>query len=453
MRAKLNKVEGGPFYLFRSPRSGTVTGLPTVNSNYGNWGSTLNGFLSVAHNADGSLKNGNYLYLPTAWDAAWITAKAAIASQRINVVGIGDSITAGQGSSDIMIDSWWARLRAAILAANSNGLGGDHYGLLYSVVGLSTATPPIAINGVFNTDWVWYNSSFNRSAFNLNARTPYISCTPPYNVVGFDILYLDFAAGTWTYNVDGGSNTTVTTTGAGVLNNSIVKKIAIAGLTVGSHTLNINSSASSYSCAILGVTAYKASTGLCFANMGMSGMGLVAGLGDSTNSLVDTSLSPADRLALYQGYQGTTASPASLTGLGFPAQPDLAIIAFGVNDAIQSVSKADFKNALLRLVWSLRFGKSDACSIVIVAMWCSDGTAASSTAVTNTDFGSAGTTAYRDLKQAMLEVAQTNNCAFVDVHGLFGRKPVTNVWVTSTSDIHPTPVGHLKIANILSAIV
>jgi lysophospholipase L1-like esterase len=158
-------------------------------------------------------------------------------------------------------------------------------------------------------------------------------------------------------------------------------------------------------------------------------------------------------LALYQGYQGTTAAPAQLSGLGFPAQPDLAIVALGVNDASNSVAKTTFRDALDRLVWSLRYGKSDACSIIIVAQYTADGTLTTATSVANSDYTAGVTTAYRDIKAAMIEVAQAHTCALVDVHGAFGRKPVTNGWITSVSDIHPTTAGIIKTANLLNAIV
>jgi lysophospholipase L1-like esterase len=399
--------------------------------------------------------SGQFLSLPVGWDTAWKAAKTLIGSQRVNVVAIGDSITAGQNSTDIMLDSWFAKFRAAMLAQYNNALGGDHYGLLYAASqGLSTATPPLVTSGVNSTDWTAFYCGFNRGLFaGQTTLTPYIACTPPYNVVGFDILYIDYAAGTWTWNIDGAANTTVTTTGPGTSAGAIVKKTSIAGLASAAHTLNINtSSVGVNTCNILGVTGYASTTGLCFANMGWTGMGLFTGQ-NTNNSLADTGKFPPDRLALYQGYQGTTVAPSQLSGLGFPSQPDLAIISFGVNDANQSVTRANFRDALDRLVYSLRYGKADACSIIICAQYTADGNAASATVVTNEDYTSAGVTSYRDIKAAMIEVAAAQNCAFVDVHGAFGRKPVANGWIHNATDIHPSVAGYLKIANLLGSII
>ena len=180
-------------------------------------------------------------------------------------------------------------------------------------------------------------------------------------------------------------------------------------------------------------------------------MGLVTGQ-SANNALSDTGKFPVDRRSLYQGYQGTTATPTFLTGLGFPTQPDLAIIALGVN-ANQSVSKANFRDALVALVGSLRYGKSDACSIVIMPCYTADGQIASSTAVTNQDYTASAAAAYRDIKAAMLEVAQTYECAYVDIHQLFGRTPVANGWITSATNIHPTVAGYSKMANLLKSIL
>jgi hypothetical protein len=398
--------------------------------------------------------SGPYYYLPTDWDAAWKAAKSAVGSQRISVVGIGDSDTAGEGASDIVTTAWWPRLRSALLSANGNRLGGDHFGVLYTpAVNLPKSSTPLTMGGTINTDWTAYYNSFNNVIFNNNAQTPLWTCAPAYNVVGFDILYQDFQAGSWTYNVDGGSNTTVTVTNNGTYATAQVKKISITGLTSGLHTLHINSSSTTNSCTILGITAYASTSGICFANNGWQGLGLVNG-DVYNNALLDTSLTPVDRLAMYQGYTGIPSAPTALSGLGFPAQPDLAIVALGINDAIASVSRADFRNGLERLIWSLRYGKNDACSIIIVAMYCPDGTLTnSSTTVANMDYTNAAYVAYRDIKAAMLECAQANNCAFVDVHSAFGRQPIANGWVTSASNLHPTDAGHLKIATLLGALV
>ena len=392
-----------------------------------------------------------FLSLPAGWDTAWKAAKANAGSQRVNVVGIGDSILAGQNATDILIDSAWARLRASLLAANGNALGGDHYGLLYSALyGMPTATYPLTVNA----SATGFYCGFNYAAFSSGANVSgFVTCTPPYAVTGFDILYLDYATGSWTYTVDGGSNTTVNTTGPGNAAGATVKKVSITGLALGTHTLTINGNTSGgNTCNILGVTAYAASSGLCFANMGWAGMGLVTGQ-SANNALSDTGKFPPDRLALYQGYQGTTAAPTSLSGLGFPAQPDLAIIALGVNDANQGVSRANFRDALERLVWSLRYGKNDACSVAIVAMYTTDGTLATATSVANQDYTNNVAPAYRDVCAAMVEVAQTQGCAYVDVHGLFGRQPFTNGWIHAANDIHPTPAGYQKIANLLASIL
>lgn len=394
-----------------------------------------------------------YYYLPGNWASAWIAAKAVSVSQKVNVVGIGDSITAGTGSSNILTTSWWALLRSAILTANGNKLGGDHYSTIYgpASIGLNPSGSPLTINGVLATDFDWNYLAYNSAISNLVAKTPLVSLTPSYNVVGFDIVHLDLTPGSWTYNVDGGSNTTVNTTGDSTAANSQVKKVSITGLTAGSHTLNINSFSASYRCNIIGITAYAANAGICFANMGEPGQGLANGYGGN-NNLTGTSSDPPDRLALYQGYTGTTASPSALSGFGFPAQPDLAIISFGVNDSYNGTTRTQMRDSLDRLVWSLRYGKNDACSIIICAMWAPDGTGATSTTITDNDYGG-GAYPYRDLRAAMIEVAQAEGCAYVDVHGMMGRFGVTNGWITSTSNLHPTNAGHTKIANLLSAIM
>ena len=403
--------------------------------------------------AQTSIALGPYLYLPSGWDTAWKTAKAAIGSQRAYITGIGDSIMSGQGSSNILTTSWWALMRSAILAANGNQLGGDLFGMNYTPMGYNPPGSPLTLYGVQNTDYYWAYAAFSWALFsNSTVKIPLISCTTSYPVTGFDIIYIDYVPGVWTYNIDGGSNTTVTCTGNGAFANSIVKKVSITGLTSGVHTLNINSPDTNAACVILGITPYASSSGFCFANMALASFGLVQGSAANA-SLSDTALMPPDKLSLYQGYTGKTSAPTALTGFGFPAQPDLAIIAIGVNDAGTSITRIQYRDALDRLVRCLRFGKSDACSIIIAAMYQADGTLATSTAVTNQEFTQWGLTPYHDFRAAMLEVAQCRNCAFVDVYSAFGNKPVSNGWITSATDIHPTNAGHAKIASLMGSIV
>lgn len=396
-----------------------------------------------------------YAYLPDGWDTAWQTAKALSGTEPVAITAIGDSVTAGQGSSNILQTSWFALLRQKLLLTNT--LGGDHYGWLYgpsSTSGYNPVGTPINVPGTFGVDYDWNYLAQNSCISNLQTETPLMSVTPSYRVVGFDILYLDITPGSWTYNVDGGANTTVTTTGNGTKAASTVKKASVTGLTLGTHTLNINSFSSSYRCNIIGVTAYAStSNGLLFANMGSSGMGLVNGYTSGDNNLATTGSFPPDRIALYQGYQGTTAAPSALTGLGFPMQPKLGILSFGINDAYNGTTGTQFRDSLMSLVMSLRFGQANnACSIIICAMWAPDGNGADSTHVQNNDYGG-GASPYKDIRTAMLQVAQLQGCAYLDVHGLFGQYPVSSGLVTSTSNLHPTNLGHETIFQLVYSVL
>jgi hypothetical protein len=396
-----------------------------------------------------------YCLLPVGWDAGWRLAKAQRGSRLVTITGIGDSIMAGQGSTDPMRDSFWALLRAGLLARDGGQLGGDHYGWSYNPgLGLATAVPPLVLAGVATTDWTTYYAGYTLGVFQAaKPNAPFVTFTAPYAVTGFEIVFLDYAAGTWTYQVDGGAAQTVTCVSAGSVVTCTVRKQVISGLAPGMHTLTINALGSTANiCNILGVSSLCSGVGLAFANCSLPGYGLVTGFALHA-SLSDTGAFPYDKRALYQGYMGPTAAPTALTGFGFPTQPDLAIVALGVNDAGQSVTRAAFRDALLALVYSLRYGRGDGGSIVLLAPYMPDGVLSTATSVTDQDITFEAVTAYRDIKAAMLEVAQTCGCAFVDVQRMFGRTPVTNGWVTSVSDLHPTPAGHLKIANLLSSIL
>jgi hypothetical protein len=399
------------------------------------------------------------LILPDGWDTAWRAAKANSATSAATVSLIGDSISIGSYATDIMLTTYWAKLRAQLTAAYT--LGADFYSFAYSsaIGGLynySMATPPVVLHGVTSTNWLAYFCGYNYGIFNAasGGQTPMVAVTPPYNVVGFDIVYIDYNSGTFTYNVDGGSNTTVTSTGNNTSPNAIVKKASVTGLTSGSHTLNINSGSTVNTCNILGVACYaNQSTGIRFVNHAWSGMGL-NNSPTAHNFLADTTMFPVDRLALHQGYQGTTASPSSLTGFGFPTQPDLAILAMGVNDIQASVTAGTFEDWIRRAVQVLRYGKNDACSILILGMYLPNTDAPGSTTfVRASDMTSTPYTGMMELYDSMRNVALEYNCAYGAVHTQFGQQPATNGWVTSASNLHPTDAGHTRIYNMLASAI
>lgn len=404
--------------------------------------------------------NNQYLYLPPGWDAAWKAAKANSGSTAAVVSGIGDSVTGGYGSSDALSKSWWALVRAAILAESGMSLGGDYYDLKWAgatFTGPNQSVSPIVQHGAVTTDYVsGYGSYTFYSRSTTTTLTPWLTFTSPYACVAIDIVYLDFAAGApgWSYQVDGGTAVNVTTTGNGTAAASSIKKISITGLTSGVHTIAINSKGIAAGICICGFATYaQASAGLRFANHGWQGMGLVASGASSQDALADTTQFPPDRLGLHQGYTGTTGSPTTLRGFGFPTQPDLAIVGFGINDAIGAGSAATYRDALRRLCQALRYGKSDACSILIVGMYWGDGSTVSSTSVNNGDWTGTQYPVLQDLYEAMRKVAMEYNCAYASAHTLLGRTPATNGWTTSATDGHPTDSGHSKIATLLEPVL
>lgn len=397
-------------------------------------------------------------YLPTGWNNAWINAKQQSGNRQVNVVFIGDSIMAGWNASDMLQTSFYGLIRNSLISNNANRLCGDHYPLVYSstvndiVGGPGTATYPLTVNGVNGTNYLIVDGAYSNQILNLIAQDGMVVCNPLYPVIGFDIVYMDYNAGSWTYQIDGGGANTVTTTGPNTNDGATIKKLSITGLPLGNHTLTINALATVQTCIIIGITTYIANTGIAFCNNSWPGMGLYNGPGTNQN-LWMTASAPPDRISLYQGYQGTTAAPTALSGFGFPAQPDLAIIGFGVNDAGMSTTRPQFRDALTRLVQSINYGKNNNVSIIIAAMWCADGTLASSTTVANQDQTSDMLTFYHDIQAAMLEVAQSYNCAYVNIHSLFGQLAITNGYIGDPSSEHPTDLGHKLIANTLLPIL
>lgn len=354
-----------------------------------------------------------------------------------------------------MSSTWFPQIRSQLLGQGLY-LSGDHYGIAYTSVEASINTygitnPPVTLHGTPGGDYDAFTGAYNKIIGNINALTPLVSCTPGYHVTGFDIIYVDYTStGSWSYNVDGGSNTTVTCTGADTSAGAVVKKVQIRGLTSGTHTLNINSGAVANSILFAGITCYAStSSGIVFANLGWPAVGIAGG----SMYMTDSSFSPPDRLALYQGYTGTTASPTALSGFGVPMQPDLAICGFVINDAFQVASLADFENATRRMVHSLRYGKSDACSILFLGPYVFNSNAASSTVIAASDGTGSTVPGIQEYYDCLRQVAQEYCCAYASIHTAFGQKPVTNGWVVSTSNFHPSDSGHTKMASLIGSVL
>lgn len=141
--------------------------------------------------------------------------------------------------------------------------------------------------------------------FENTTTTTTLSFAPTNSVTGFNFWYSQYFGASWTYNIDGGSNTTVTYSSN--QSGSGIQKITIAGLTEGTHTLNITRvSGIPY---IIGVDPFDANASAAREVNICSG-------GQTTSSYIQSTTS------LYMG----AIWPAMVNS------GDVVVIALGVND-------------------------------------------------------------------------------------------------------------------------
>ena len=282
-----------------------------------------------------------------------------------------------------------------------------------------------------------YDGGLGRVQNVAPSATETLNC--PLGTTKVDIVYCDYAAGTWTYTVDGGSAVTVTNTGYAI---GLVqlKKVTITGLSAGStHTIVIGGASAGLSSMLSGATCYTGTNGIGFARLAFPSMTATAWItpAGSTTSQQLASSFPDNKDALLAGLSTAQFS-------GFPLQPSLAIVGLGANDAGWATHPDIFRLALVRLINALRRG-TDNCSIMFVAYSQSGG-------IVNDDgaYGKPGL--LPRYKSIIRSTAAEYRCAFVDVDSKWGQTALTKGF-RLTTDIHPTAAGHTDIKNLIMGVI
>lgn len=378
-----------------------------------------------------------FVYIPDGALDVWRTARDASATAPAWIDFVGDSYTHGINSTDITTKSWVALVRAQLLGRGFPLMGdfyhitqSDQYNIYY------TGTPPFTINTTGSTSpfsyyWgrVWYYP-----ATGALSNTP-IVFTSPYACTDMDIYWWDTNAssGTWTYNVDGGSTQTVTNTGA-----NKIQKTSISGLANTTHVINFLGQSGNYNLFIMGVATYSSRThGIGFCRLATSG---TAFWNLTTNDGV-----PADRMQIYSGNNNGTPN------FGFPMQPHLATIAYGINDTtLYSIrfGPQGFKDGLRRMIESYRRGR-DNCSILLIIN--PDMDPDSSDEASGALFGNTGN-GYTLTCDAYYQAARDYNCALVNLNARWGEDPVGQGFLPSGGQ-HPTDVGYADMAAAISQVI
>lgn len=411
----------------------------------------------------------SWLELPNNWfQGCWFTGKAAAGSSAVWAAFDGDSITAGYNiaGTGYLATGWPDKLRTLILAEGytpyadcypwwtyASGFGGDPVN-----EGFSNPSGVTFAEGGLGCS-LYVSSAGSENASIQTCTTSSIPGLTSASIVGFDLCYYDYAAGTWGFTIDGGKGGSPTVTGA-TWNGTIwqvtdtaaalFEKVTVRGLSAGSHTIAWGwASAISGVPMMWGISLYQSTTaGIGFVRSAYPSrrmVDLATPAGGHTGYAGSASSFPQDKIALWSG-QNITAGTASIspTPFGFPTQPSLAFIGFGVNDTASGINVQTFRRALLQRIRSYRRGQTNA-NIMVIANCFPDGY------YSDASTGHTGLN-YPIYKAAMREVALANNCAYLDVDSLFGQSAFGAGLVT-TSDLHPTAAGYTLMANTIATVV
>jgi hypothetical protein len=390
------------------------------------------------------------IYTTDGWDTRWRTAKAGAGSAQAKIWVVGDSTTQGTSQlTDVLVDVWIRKLLNGLPSNPWVGsVGGDFFSPAYSQTywtAQSAGTIPgpiIPFTGLQATGRFVFSHPYGSGYWwdSTASTLDLITFNTPYACTDIDIVTLDYVAAgaSWSYKVDGGSPTVVTYA-SGSTSTTAPRRTQLTGLANTTHAILItNPTAANGAHMLLGCTAYKnRTTGICTA--------WADGTGAPFSGVVIPNFPSTNGFLLPQGYL-TTAQTG--TGFGFPAQPDLAIFAMGINDCQgNGLQPEGFRQGLRKMCQCVRRGTANA-SILMLIMSNED---SQSSDMTSAWF--ANSNLWNMYIEAMMAVAREFHCAVVNMHARWGELAATNTYIISASNAHPSAVGHTDIANQLLTIL
>lgn len=229
---------------------------------------------------------------------------SALNGGKMNIAVIGDSVSTGyNGSAVIDRNSFAQRMQLAMCGQLGVARAGGFHAALAAI-------------SLSSDRWTLNAGTVNGSSFagllQMNAGAA-ITFQTEQECTGFDIVSTETSVSGWTYQVDGGTPVPVTTTGA-----STYKKISITGLTLGYHSIRLNTSAN-----FLFVVAVcpTVASGIAMHNLGFGGSRANGGSG---------AVNWTDTVTANQLYSN---HKVGFDILGIT--PDLVICELGGNDIFQ----------------------------------------------------------------------------------------------------------------------
>lgn len=347
----------------------------------------------------------------------FLNAVKTASTTPVNIIGLGDSVTEGQGCETAFIDNRWLQQFSRIMQGRyqSGGLGFTNS--YSSVTGSTTGTAGWSFTAG-NSDSV---TGDDLQAFGGRRFSPATNSVITFSFVGTSCL-LHYRQGiasikAWSYTLDGGSPVTVTpaTTGGDRMDGAV----ATAVLSHGSHTV-VMTPTTNERALVHGAFVYD---------------------GDETNSIhvwehAKYGITSTNYLA------GGTAAPGALAGLAGPlssglcANPALVLIFLGLNDGNAGVAAATYQSNITSIIANYRSYTSVGASIVLICPY--------STSYGDTNAPGGNMNAY---KAALINIrnADPANTIVVDLRDM--TPP------TLPDNLHPNNAGHLAIAQFIAKAI
>ena len=416
-----------------------------------------------------------WIRLPNNWYAGpWFTAKTAKFSSPAWILFDGDSVTNGVNPANLgyLATGWPDQLRTSLLASTGAPVYGDFYATWAYNSGAGGADPVAegfpAYTGGSSGFEIGFGSLLSPAAANAWVQTISTGSIPAWtagNCTGFDIVHYDWGACTWAFQIDGGQGGTPTVTGATwnagsgwyVVTNTgggaaagNVKKVTVRGLASGTHAIQWGQVSSAGNMMMIGISLFTGNAGgIGFVRSAYSGKRAVDSAttsGSNAGGSGTQTAAPTFRPELWSGFGPANTSPAQITPtpFGFPTQPTLAFIGYGINDCANYINPAAYGDATQRKIIAVRRGVPNA-NICLVAFSYPDSV--------NSDNALAGNGVhYSRYKQVLADLANNYNCAYVDIDAKWGGNPVAQGLQVS-GNVHPTATGHQDIANVIAGIL
>ena len=255
----------------------------------------------------------------------------------VNLMHLGDSITWGYGSLSLA-GRWTSVVRDYLRAKypNTTPVAGGFGFISYSQTFNALTYSDTPLSGTGGTVLGSNNIGPDKTGWTTGSAA---SRTLAFTGTGVDILYWQWSAGgSFTYSVDGGATTTVSTTGT---DNTAARNQAIRSLTAGAHTVTI---------AWVSGTIY----------MG----GFFTYNGDETAGIRSWTVALPGSASIYWS---DATHAAWLLQMG-NVVPDLVTIELGPND-LGNNTVAVFKAAVQSVIASIKTSSGYVPSFVLVPVW------------------------------------------------------------------------------------